>query len=60
MTAPPKHRPTNGGRIVLLAWMTAIFVFLYLPILVIVIYSFTAYLDPTVFLPMLSVFAFCQ
>jgi hypothetical protein len=27
---------------------------------VIVIYSFTAYLDPTVFLPMLSVFAFCQ
>ncbi len=40
MTAPPKHRPTNGGRIVLLAWMTAIFVFLYLPILVIVIYSF--------------------
>src|SRR4029453_12111617 len=40
VTAPPKHRPTNGGRIVLLAWMTAIFVFLYLPILVIVIYSF--------------------
>ncbi len=26
----------------------------------IVVYSFTAYLDPTVFLPMLSVFAFCQ
>jgi putrescine transport system permease protein len=40
VTAPPKHRPTNGGRIVLLAWMTATFVFLYLPILVIVIYSF--------------------
>jgi hypothetical protein len=27
---------------------------------VIVVHSFTAYLDPTVFLPMLSVFAFCQ
>jgi hypothetical protein len=27
---------------------------------VIVGYSFTAYLDPTVFLPMLNVFAFCQ
>ena len=26
----------------------------------IVVHSFTAYLDPTVFLPMLSVFAFCQ
>ena len=26
----------------------------------IVVYSFTAYLDPTVFLPLLSVFAFCQ
>jgi hypothetical protein len=27
---------------------------------VIVVHSFTAYLDPTVFLPMLNVFAFCQ
>jgi hypothetical protein len=26
----------------------------------IVVHSFMAYLDPTVFLPMLSVFAFCQ
>jgi hypothetical protein len=26
----------------------------------IVVYSFTAYLDPTVFMPMLSVFASCQ
>jgi hypothetical protein len=26
----------------------------------IVVYSFTAYLDPTVFLPMLSASAFCQ
>jgi hypothetical protein len=26
----------------------------------IAVYSFTAYLDPTVFMPLLSVFAFCQ
>jgi hypothetical protein len=26
----------------------------------IVIHSFMAYLDPTVFMPMISVFAFCQ
>jgi hypothetical protein len=26
----------------------------------IIVHSFTAYLDPTVFMPMLSVFAFCQ
>jgi hypothetical protein len=26
----------------------------------IVVHSFTAYLEPTVFLPMLSAFAFCQ
>ena len=26
----------------------------------IVVHSFTAYLDPTVFLPLLSVFTFCQ
>jgi hypothetical protein len=26
----------------------------------IVVHSFTAYLDPTVFLPLLSEFAFCQ
>lgn len=26
----------------------------------IIVHSFTAYLDPTVFLPLLSVFAFCQ
>jgi hypothetical protein len=27
---------------------------------VIVVHSFTAYLDPAVFMPLLSVFAFCQ
>ena len=26
----------------------------------IIVHSFTAYLDPTVFMPLLSVFAFCQ
>lgn len=33
-------RGTGVGRIVLLAWMIAVFVFLFLPILVVVIYSF--------------------
>jgi putrescine transport system permease protein len=40
MIAMANRRPTNRGRIVLLAWMTAIFIFLYLPIIVIIIYSF--------------------
>ncbi|HEX2429375.1 MAG TPA: ABC transporter permease [Aestuariivirgaceae bacterium] len=40
MTATINRQPANPGRRLLLAWMVAIFVFLYLPIIVIIIYSF--------------------
>lgn len=40
MTPTINRQPANPGRRLLLAWMVAIFVFLYLPIIVIIIYSF--------------------
>jgi putrescine transport system permease protein len=40
VTATINRQPANPGRRLLLAWMVAIFVFLYLPIIVIIIYSF--------------------
>jgi ABC-type spermidine/putrescine transport system permease subunit II len=40
MTLRVNRQPANPGRRLLLAWMVAIFVFLYLPIIVIIIYSF--------------------
>lgn len=40
MTLTINRQPANPGRRLLLAWMVAIFVFLYLPIIVIIIYSF--------------------
>jgi putrescine transport system permease protein len=36
----PNIKPRSYGRIVLLGWMVAVFVFLFLPIIVVVIYSF--------------------
>jgi len=36
----PNRMPKNHGRVVLLVWMTAVFIFLFLPIAVIIIYSF--------------------
>lgn len=36
----PNRRPINLARLVLLGWMTAIFIFLFLPIAVIITYSF--------------------
>jgi putrescine transport system permease protein len=40
MTLAINRHPANPGRRLLLAWMAAIFLFLYLPIIVIIIYSF--------------------
>lgn len=40
MMPTANHQPRNRGRIIFLTWMTAIFIFLYLPIFVIIIYSF--------------------
>ena len=40
MMPKPNRQPPRYGRIILLAWMVAIFIFLFLPIAVIVIYSF--------------------
>jgi putrescine transport system permease protein len=40
VTPTINRQPANPGRRLLLAWMVAIFVFLYLPIIVIIIYSF--------------------
>lgn len=37
---PANQPPRNYGRLILLAWMTCMFLFLFLPIFVIVIYSF--------------------
>jgi len=40
VTPTINRHPANPGRRLLLAWMAAIFLFLYLPIIVIIIYSF--------------------
>jgi len=36
----PNHKPHNYAQIILLAWMIAMFVFLFLPIGAIIVYSF--------------------
>ena len=36
----PNRKPMEINRLVLLAWLAAVFVFLFLPIVVIIIYSF--------------------
>ena len=40
MTVSANRRPANYGQVALLAWMALIFIFLFLPIFTIVVYSF--------------------
>ena len=40
MTLAPNIKPRSYGKVILLAWMTVVFIFLFLPIITIVVYSF--------------------